>query len=240
MIVNRYDINQTNALFKTGMAFGHSDIALLARVLNLMGKDQTFIDIGANVGTFSLALARCVGREGQVHAFEAQRILFNMLAGTMALNGLTHVHCYNMAVGDREGKIEIPQFDYNREMNFGSVEFGGQQNEPLAQKPGHDPSRLEYVPLTTIDRFEFKRVDLMKIDVEGMEMSVLDGAAKTIARCRPVMFIEFLKSNKAALAERIASMDYEIQELGLNFLSVPKETVGKLLQKMGAQPSGQT
>ncbi|MGD0542238.1 MAG: FkbM family methyltransferase [Tepidisphaeraceae bacterium] len=240
MIVNRYDINQTNALIKTGMAHGHREILILSRLLNLLGKDQTFIDVGANIGTHSLAMSHCVGPRGHVHAFEAQRIIFNMLAGTMALNGLTNVHCYNMAVGDREGRIEIPQFDYNRKMNFGSVEFGGQQREKLAQDPGHDPSRVEYVPLTTLDRFEFQSVNLMKIDVEGMEVSVVDGAAKTIARCRPVVFIEFVKSDKAALARRIAVMDYEIQEMGESFLCLPKEAVGELLQKAGVPPSALT
>ncbi|HEX4055876.1 MAG TPA: hypothetical protein VHX86_16555 [Tepidisphaeraceae bacterium] len=73
-----------------------------------------------------------------------------------------------------------------------------------------------------------------------MELSVLDGAAKKIARCRPVMFIEYFKSDKAALAQRIISMDYDISEIGLNFLCIPKENVGDLLQKDEAIPSGQT
>jgi FkbM family methyltransferase len=236
MIVNRYDINQTNTLFKTGMAFDHQEILILARLWALIGKGSTFLDVGANFGTYALAMSRCIGPNGTIHAFEAQRVIFNMLAGTMALNGLTNVHCHNVALGDREGKIEIPQYDYNRELNFGSIEFGGQQTETLGQNPVRDPSRVEYVRLTTIDRFEFEGVNLIKIDVEGMELAVLDGTAKTIARCRPVMYIEFVKCDKAALRQRIVSMDYEVHQIALNYLCVPKEDMGQLLEKVGVTP----
>jgi FkbM family methyltransferase len=233
MIVNRHDIDQTNALIKTGGAVDHPTIVYLARLLRLGEKNPTFIDIGANIGTYSLALAHFVGRGGEVHAFEAQRIVFNMLAGTMALNGFTHVHCYNMAVGAEQGMLEVPQFDYNRELNFGSIEFGHKQIEPLSQARGQDPSRAEFVPVTPLDLFEFARADLIKIDVEGMEESVLEGAQKTIAACRPILYVEFGKSDKEKLAQRIIGMDYEIHQMENDFLCVPKEAMSKLLAKAG-------
>src|ERR1700728_65305 len=86
MLVNRYDVNQTNALFKTGFAVDHAEIALLTQVLQLLGSDLTVVDVGANFGTYTLALARCVGARGKVHAFEPQRTIFHMLAGSVALN----------------------------------------------------------------------------------------------------------------------------------------------------------
>ena len=67
--------------------------------------------MGANFGCFALALARIAGPKGKVHAFEAQRVIFDMLCGSVALNGLTQVFCHHVAVGDREGVIEVPQFD---------------------------------------------------------------------------------------------------------------------------------
>src|SRR5215472_8442470 len=94
----------------------HSEIVFLTDVLRLCGNDLTAIDVGANVGTHALAFARAVGSLGAVHAFEPQRIIFNMLCGSIALNS----HCYNMAVGDRQGSIEIPQFDYSKPLSFGS------------------------------------------------------------------------------------------------------------------------
>jgi FkbM family methyltransferase len=229
MLVNRHDINQTQSLLKTGRAIDHEEIVMLGKLLGQMGAGGVFLDIGANFGTYSLALAPALGPEGQVHAFEAQRILFNMLAGSVALNGFTNVHCHNLAVGAEVGTIEVPQFDYGAEMNFGSVEFGPQQTERLSQERGHDPKKTEFVDRAPIDRFQFSNVRLIKIDVEGMEMQVLAGAEETIRRCRPLMFIEYLKNDKDALARRIAAFGYFTVPVDINFLCVPNELDGKLV-----------
>ena len=223
MLVNRHDINQTNALVKTGQAIDHGEIVLLSHVLRLLGTDLTVLDVGANFGTYTLALALCVGAQGKVHAFEPQRILFHMIAGSVALNSLTNVHCHHLALGDREGSLEIPQFDYSQPLNFGSIEFTTEQREPLNQQRQHDPRRIEYVPLTTIDHLAFPQVHLMKIDAEGMEMQVLAGAADTLRRCRPVLYLEFLKNDKEALRRAVTAFDYIVHENGINFLCIPSE-----------------
>jgi len=223
MIVNRYDINQTAALVKTGQSINHDEICLLGDVLGVLESDPVFLDVGANFGVFSLGLSPRVGPKGKVHAFEPQRFLFNMLAGSVALNSLLNVYCHNMAVGDREGQVEVPQFDYGRPLNFGSIEFSGEQREKLTQERGHDASRMEFVPLTTLDRFRFERVDLLKVDVEGMELQVLNGAAATIRRCRPVMFVEFIKVDREALRQRLNANGYIIYENKMNYLCVPRE-----------------
>ena len=231
MIVNRHDINQTNALFKTGRSIDHVEIALLSQILGGLaglGGELTFLDVGANFGTFSLALAPLVGPGGKVHAFEPQRILFNMLAGTMALNSLTNVHCHHVAVGDRVGEIEVPQFNYHQPLNFGSIEFGPSQRERLTQERGNDPARFETVALTTLDRFAFPRVDLLKIDAEGMEHQVLTGAAATIERCRPVMFVEHTKAGTEALRHRLQCLNYQVHEAGPNFLCIPAELAARM------------
>lgn len=228
MIVNRNDINQTNALLKTGRAIDHDEIELLSHILSLIGNDLTVIDVGANFGTYSLGLASRVGTRGKIHAFEPQRIIFNMLAGSVALNALTNVYCYNIALGDREGSIEIPQFDYAKPLNFGSVEFGAEQREALTQARAYDSAAVEHVPLATIDQFAFPHVHLMKIDAEGMELEVLAGARETIERCRPVLYVEFIKVDSAVLRECIASLDYAIHPVGMNYLCIPSELASRI------------
>ena len=84
MIVNRNDINQTNALVETGRAFDHDSIESPAQILRECGPNPVLLDIGANLGTYSLGLAPDVGPDGRIHAFEPQRIIFNMLAGSVA------------------------------------------------------------------------------------------------------------------------------------------------------------
>ena len=237
MLVNRHDINQTEALVKTGLAVDHNDIALLAQVIQLLGTDLTVLDIGANFGAFTLAFAQRVGAQGKVHAFEPQRVLFHMLAGSVALNSLTNVFCHHLALGDREGRVEIPQFDYSQPLNFGSIEFTAEQREPLTQRRGHDPTRAEYVALMPVDRLALPQVHLMKIDAEGMELQVLAGAADTLRRCRPVLYVEFLKSDKAALRQFVTAFDYDVHENGINFLCIPAEMKDRI-RVTHPQPGG--
>jgi FkbM family methyltransferase len=223
MLVNRYDDYQSNPLFKTGRPSDHDEIVMLGKILNFLGTDLTVLDVGANIGTYSLALAQVVGPHGKIHAFEPQRLIFNLLVGTVAINSLQNAYCYNIALSDREGRIEIPQFDYNQPMNFGSVEFAPEQSEQLPQTRGHDPAKIDFVPLKTIDSFEFPSVNLIKIDAEGMEPMVIQGAAQTIRRCRPIMYVEYMKCDREALQQTITQFDYAVNIVGLNFLCVPRE-----------------
>jgi FkbM family methyltransferase len=228
MLINRHDINQTNSLYKTGLALEHADIILLTQLLSYLGTDLTFVDVGANFGTFALGLARALGPNGKVHAFEPQRIIYNLLVGSVALNSLTNVYCYNVALGNTEGQVEIPQFDYNQPMNFGSVEFTPDQIEPLHQIRGHDPAKSEFVPLKTIDSFNFPKLNIMKVDTEGMELEVLQGAVQTIRRCRPLLYVEFLKGNREALGKAILALDYAVHQNGNNLLCIPTELASRI------------
>ncbi len=223
MIVNRNDINQTERLILAGVSPEHETIALLAGAVSAYPHHPHVLDIGANVGTYALGLAPHLQPGGRVYAFEPQRIIFNMLAGSVALNAIHNIFCNNMAVGDEDGEIEIPQYDYSKRMNFGSVEFGGEQTEPLHQPRGHDPVARESVPLVRLDSLGFNRVGLMKIDVEGMEEKVISGAVETIARCRPMIFLETVKSNAAALRSLFASWDYQVLPMGRNDFYCPRE-----------------
>lgn len=223
VIVSRHDINQTNHLLKHGRAHGHDTIEMIARLSALKGPEPRVLDVGANFGLFSLGLASLLGGRGTYHCFEAQRVLANMIGGSIALNGYNNIFCHNVAVGEAAGEIEIPQFDYDQALNFGSVEFGGQQRERLTQTPGDDPARREYVPLRTLDSYGFAQVDILKIDVEGMEQEVLNGAAELIARCRPIMTVEHLKSDSQALANHVMGLGYKLYALSDDFVCIPQE-----------------
>ncbi len=68
---------------------------------------NTVIDVGTNVGTVALALARRVGPTGQVYAFEPQRPIFQAVCATLALNGITHVKAFHAAVGTEKGEVQL-------------------------------------------------------------------------------------------------------------------------------------
>ena len=91
-------------------------------------------------------LARSVGPEGVVIAYEPQRILFQTLCANLAINNITNVECRRGAVGAAPGEIRVPTPDYSQEGNFGALALG-------------DYERGELVPVETIDGLWLARCD---------------------------------------------------------------------------------
>lgn len=134
-------------------------------------------DIGANIGTHSLALARLVGPTGRVYAFEPQRVVHQMLCATMAINGILHADCERMAVSDAPGEMNVADLDFTRPNNYGGLALGGDQGRP--------------VPVVTLDDYlDGRTLHFIKADVQGMEARVVRGARRTIAAHRPVLYLE--------------------------------------------------
>jgi len=220
-IVNRNDQGVGAQLWTRG-AYDPDEIELFRLLIGALRRDDAVVlDIGANIGVHSVCLADVVGPRGRVYAFEAQRIVFNMLAGNIALNSLENVFCRHAAVGAAAGRLEIPQFDYGKPFSVGSVEFGERQVEAIGQARGHDPARVEYVEVVTVDGLALPAVHLMKVDVEGMELDVLRGAAQTITRHRPIVFVEYLKGDRRALAGWLLEAGYRLFQHRHNWLCLP-------------------
>ncbi len=224
IIVNRFDTNQTNSLFKTGRALDYSEISALGMLLKNAPSYATCLDVGANFGLFSLEFGRILApKKGVCHGFEAQRIIAYMAAGTMMLNGVENVHIHHKAVGREAGKIPIPRFDYSKEASFGSIEFGHRQQEFIGQHPQDDSEVSEMVEVVTLDSQDFANVFLIKVDVEGMEQEVLAGGKELIARDKPVLCLEWLKSDKPALVAAVKSFGYEVYEWQQDLICVDPE-----------------
>ena len=151
-----------------------SEIGLLQ---NFLTSSDTVVDVGANIGTHTVAFASMVGNSGSVVAFEPQRLSFQLLCGNVAINGLTNVHCLQKAAGDLNDRVKIPMISPHEPHNFGAVSIG-------------DGSAGEDVEIITIDSLQMKSCRLIKIDVEGMEHQVIKGGYATIAAYRPVLFVE--------------------------------------------------
>lgn len=143
----------------------------------LLRPGQVAVEVGANIGVHTLHLAKLVGPQGMVLAFEPQRVLFYLLCTNLALNELFHVRAYGLAVGDSVGLAKVPPINYQRDGNFGGVSLS-------AGEAGED------VQLVTLDHFSLPALHLLKIDVEGMEREVLLGARDSIARHRPIVYVE--------------------------------------------------
>lgn len=146
---------------------------------NLLKADDTVLDIGANVGFHSLFFSLKVGPLGKVLSFEPLAENYRMLTLNKVINNLDNVDLYQALVG-AESKINMhPVFSVDPR-NLGATKFSreatAQTASPLMQ--------------LKIDDLQLEKCNLLKIDVEGMEQYVLEGAQKTLEELRPVVFYE--------------------------------------------------
>jgi FkbM family methyltransferase len=229
LIVNRNDYNADipgqeygagHRLLNFGSLETLDETATFSQILHIrrkhFGDGVVVIDGGANIGVYTLELARILNGWGHVYAFEAQEKIFYALAGNVIMNNFLNVTARFNALGSAVGTIKIPELNYNAPGSFGSFELKKTAREQdVGQTIDYTKATAE-VPMITIDSLQLPRVDFIKIDVEGMEVDVLEGAAETIKRCRPMLFVEILKSDPEKIAAMFRAHDYKMIQAGIN------------------------
>lgn len=171
-----------------------ADVELLGQILR---PGDVVVDVGANIGNHTVFYAQKVSPGGIVYSMEPQRVTFELLCANLAINGLVNVIPMQVGVGDAEGELPVPIYDPNTVRNFGAVNI-----------EGHTAG--EIVKIIPLDSLELKRCNLIKIDVEGMELKVLKGAEKTIRACRPFLFVENnSRSGSAETVQTILDLNYK-------------------------------
>ena len=194
MLVNRHDAYIGRSIMELG-EFSEGEVDLFRQVLK---PGALVVEAGANIGAHTIPLAGFVGPSGRVVAFEPQRVVFQMLCANVALSSLMNVTAYWSAVGELPGELWVPTIDYAQPNNFGGLALEGRTSG-------------ERVPVQTIDALRLERLDLLKADVEGMELAVLKGARQTIERCHPLLYVENDREEKSAeLLTLIKTLGYSV------------------------------
>jgi FkbM family methyltransferase len=194
MLYNIHDMYIGRSLDLYG-EYSEGEVDLFRQVIQ---PGNVVVEVGANFGAHTVFLAQQVGTVGLVLALEPQRIVYQTLCANLALNNIANVYAMNQAAGAESGTIKVPTLDYRRENNFGGLALG-------SFDIGED------VPVVTIDSFNLQRCNFIKVDVEGMEADVLRGAASTIERFKPVLYVENDKRDKAdELVRYIDSLGYNM------------------------------
>ena len=156
---------------------------LALRSLTNNVRMRRVVDVGLNIGMMS---AQYAGFADRVTAFEPTPKLIEMAAKNLVLNNAyQNVDCYELAIADKSGT-----------MNFSDITDNGAINR-LASDTAHlktnrKSSTCFKVKVETIDRFGFDDVDAIKIDTEGSELLVIQGAVDTIKRCKPIVQAELM------------------------------------------------
>lgn len=177
------------------------------RIGHCVSAGQVVIDIGANIGEVALICARRVGPTGRVLAFEPHPETFSQLKTNCALNPSLNCSIENLALGDRHGMVSMVQSD-GRNPGTATVDSGTETVQTCATN----------VPLSTLDTCEamhhLPRLDLLKLDVEGYEGRVIEGARDVLRRYRPKMVIELVDQHQRRHGYSARKLVARLNQLG--------------------------
>ncbi|CAE8585525.1 unnamed protein product [Polarella glacialis] len=162
----------------------------------LLRPGDSFVDCGANLGAYVVPMAERLGRSGRVLAFEPFLHTFQHLTANVALNGLLNVQTVQAALGNSTLRrtLSAPRMDYFN--TLGAMRVEGQMNADVAIDSGITYEGEEEVQVYALDDFlestgkKLPSLRLIKIDVEGMETQVVQGARRTIAAHLPIIWSE--------------------------------------------------
>jgi FkbM family methyltransferase len=232
LIVNRLDYRMVDATRGYGVgyqlletsSFDPEEVGIAVSLLNLRRQyhgDGVFaLDCGANIGVHTIEWARQMSGWGSVLAIEAQERIFYALAGNIALNNCFNAKAMHCAVAAADGTLRIPDPDYLSPASFGSLELKhNDTTEFIGQTIDYAGPNMPEIKCIAVDSLGLTRLDLMKIDVEGMEEEVLAGARKTITACHPILLVEWIKSPKEQLRQSLEDLGYTVFELGITLVA---------------------
>ena len=185
---------------------------LRRQMMRLLPAGGCVVDVGANVGFWAVQCALAMGPAGHVYAFEPNPWAIQRLLHNIRINRRRHplgdVEVIGSAVGDREGWAELMASDLAAHASQASLHPPEEAAEAAAlQKIS--------VPVTRLDDVVKRHVHLLKIDVEGHEMAVLDGAARLFAESPPdTLVIEIHEANLVRAGQSGAALTRRLHDLG--------------------------
>ena len=175
----------------------------------LLSSSSNVIEVGSNIGMHAVPLAK-LASQGKVLCFEPQRIIYQQLCCNLSLNNLVNVESYRLGVSDQNTQTWIETSDYSQPWNYGSFSIdkgfsteGNFQGETLKEEIGI----IKLDDFAPVQRLE--SLDLLKIDAEGFDLCVLDGAKETIKLTQPAIFIEAHPAAADGILQYLHQMDYQ-------------------------------
>lgn len=206
--VFRLDATQgvDRAILDDGVFEPHST----AWVERLVGAGDVAVDVGANLGYYTVRLSRLVGPRGRVHAFEPSPRYRPRLVDHLRRNGCeANVNVSEFALSDREGEERL----------FGDAVSASMHWVHDARRPAVE----ETIKLTTLDAYAraagLARLDFVKVDIDGHEPRFLAGAAETLRRFRPVLLMEFAQLNLLTAGSDVDQLAAQLDALGYTLYS---------------------
>jgi FkbM family methyltransferase len=177
----------------------------LAMLLEHVDTDDVFVDIGAHIGTFTIPVAKQLGARGKVLAIEGRSETFGILVRNLGANGLAHKVQPLCAIVGEGPKQKLRRVDVD-----GNTGAGFYAPDETSVHEAADARTL-------ISTYGFARPDFVKIDIEGMELSVLRSIAPIIAANRPKLYVEVVADQLERFGASIFDLDAFLRSFDYRF-----------------------
>jgi len=218
----QFIVFKTMDVVTEGVKNGGYEPELHALAMRLLEKHSngTVLDVGANLGSFCVRLAKSNPRL-KFHAFEPQRIIYYQLCANTFINGLDNVHCHHFGLSNKTNRLELEMPDYSQEHNIGafSIDEDTRDHDYECKTVG----KKERITVFPLDSADHRDIVLMKVDVEGHELEVIRGAKKTLDKNNypPIIFEAWtwkpwFEPKRIELFKLLEIMGYKITTLGQN------------------------
>lgn len=186
-------------------AYGAHNIADLQTFLSLIREGDTVVDIGAHIGTYAIAASKAAAPGGAVIAFEAFAPTFALLQRNID-NNRAAVKAVYAAIDNEKRTYAV----HTAAGNSGATK--------LAQSAHDNDENGVVIPvITDIRPYSGERIDVMKIDVEGMEANVIDAIAEVLETDRPALMIEISRAELASRGHSCEEIGARLKSLGYQF-----------------------
>lgn len=167
---------------------GEYDTLTIRGVLRLIESDWVILDVGANIGFWSVPLACALKESGLLHCFEPVPSNFRRLTANVERNcNMATVRLHQMGLSDQSGTVQISlREDFAAGSGTGNAAIVIDGDDLRFQCVKVEVRRLDELS----ESLALKRLDFIKLDIEGHEHKFMAGAGQTIARFRPILFME--------------------------------------------------
>jgi FkbM family methyltransferase len=199
-----------------------------------LAAGDTAVDVGTSAGIITAALSRTVGGQGKVYAFEPAKRAFAILNRNIDLNGLTNVIPENVAVSNVRGQTTFVEFRYDpKDVCTWRPEASSIQTGNEDGGANHDSYPVETTLLDDYFMHRKRPIKAIKIDVEGFEVFVLEGAREILARDRPFLCIDIHKNVQGPgdtdppLRSILTAYGYRLERMNHVMTATPCEAVRK-------------
>ncbi len=178
-------------------------------------ENKVIVELGSNLGIYTIYFSNAVGINGKVYSFEPNPIIFNLLVKNLKINNCYNVKPFNFGIGDNDEKLTF----ISKQFVFETGSFDKSIQEKLKKDIfGYKKWNIDTKKLDTVkDLYINEKIDFMKIDIEGMEIEALKGAKKVIINDSPDIYLEIHGKDNSEKIEKLKIVSAFLKGLNKNY-----------------------